>query len=233
LKKLFTLLFILFLWGCSGEPATKTMPITNKSTQKLSITTNIEHFPTIVSNFRMDSVKRSLQIREGSFPVYNLKIEFNLIHTESKWKIFAKSEKEAVGLYQITKCVVDDYNTFAIGTKDKDDWLDLKDMYKIYYASVVYNWQINRLWRCDWPTTNDNDKWVYCINSWNMGRSNTLIGRYNHLFCSNIIPDKWAEFSKDKRWRKYPKTWRLLPPVVLRVVKPKVAIKPKTVVKTK
>ena len=124
--------------------------------------------------------------------IYFQRITYRLIQKESQGKIKAVSHKDAYGLYQITDVLLQDFKTFY-GIRYR-----LKDMFDPIKSHNVYVWQMARLGKCSWATTNKNDLWVYKINSWLMGRANTLGGRFNNEYLTCIIPAEWNNYIKDK-----------------------------------
>jgi hypothetical protein len=104
--------------------------------------------------------------------------EHKLICIESNYKDSAKSKRNAYGRRQITRVVLDDFNTFN-KWGIKLTWREVKTIPSI--NDLVGHWQYKRLekqWNYSMP---------HVINSYNMGSRNTGRGKFYDPYCYKIL----------------------------------------------
>ena len=136
---------------------------------------------------------------------YNNYYEFvysNLIEKESGWVHSVKgrvisSKKNAIGVGQVTKLALQEYNK---NNKKKYTFKDLK-IYKI-------NLKISRWYFFQYIYTRFNGHIIKMVNSYNMGGDNTLKGKFNFEYIRDIVPIEFSYWVKGKTIiRFYSKIW--------------------------
>ena len=126
-----------------------------------------------------------LELPDEVIKMQNLKNR--LVWVESRWNVNARSHKNAYGLWQITKPVLDDINNFT-GSQ-----YTINDLFDPISNTIIGNWQLERLLR------QFNGSIVNAINSYNMGPVNTYRGKYYYTYLLDICPWEWLVFIRDKK----------------------------------
>jgi len=133
-------------------------------------------------------------------PIYKNKlIETLLIDAESGGSSRAVSRAGARGKYQIHRYCLDHYNQL---NRKRYDIYEMHDSKK---ARIIYVWYMRLMETSYFKGHPYYLRLLFCVNSYNMGASNTKRGKFNVTYVRKICPQEWEAYIINKKiryWRR-------------------------------